>query len=51
MGNAALRQADATRQPGIRPGGNDEWADVDRTTAEKPNTPLIRNIGRHSEPK
>ncbi len=27
-------------------GGNDEWVDVDLTTPEKPNTPLIRNIGR-----
>ncbi len=27
-------------------GGNDEWVDVDLTMPEKPNTPLIRNIGR-----
>ena len=27
-------------------GGNDEWVDVDLSTPEKPNTPLIRNIGR-----
>jgi sarcosine oxidase subunit beta len=27
-------------------GGNQEWVDVDNDTPEKPNTPLIRNVGR-----
>ncbi len=27
-------------------GGNQEWIDVENRTPEKPNTPLIRNIGR-----
>lgn len=27
-------------------GGNQEWVDVDNTTPNKPNTPMIRHIGR-----
>jgi sarcosine oxidase subunit beta len=27
-------------------GGNPEWVDVDNTTPEKPNTPMIRHLGR-----